>query len=158
MIYNLILGFWDTRQESLKIHLNFNGMKFECENFMMASYLLNAVNILQNGGQNGLHTSHLQTAQDIVNFFKGHDPCYLVLKFGGNFASRNRDMTQNVILQGCDLERSRSSVKVKSFSISTQPSTHKYIYEVSWRVFCHFLVLLTECVARKRKKIKRETL
>ena len=45
------------------------------------------------------------------------DPSYSVLKVGDKVYSRNRDMTQNIILQGCDLERSRSSVTVNKFSI-----------------------------------------
>ena len=40
-----------------------------------------------------------------------------MLKRSENMSSWNRDMTQNVILQGCDAERSRSFVKVKRFSI-----------------------------------------
>ena len=40
------------------------------------------------------------------NLFKGPDPCYPVVKCDGNCPSSSRDMAQNVILQGCDLERS----------------------------------------------------
>ena len=45
-------------------------------------------------------------------------------------------MAQNVILQGCDLERSRSSVKVKNFSIRPPTFTCKYTYEVSLKSYC----------------------
>ena len=45
------------------------------------------------------------------DLLKDPDPSYLVLKFGDDLSSRKRDMTQNVILHSCDLERSRSSVR-----------------------------------------------
>ena len=48
-------------------------------------------------------TSHGQTAQDIFTLFKGPNPSYLVLKFGGNYLSSNWDMTQNVNLYDHDL-------------------------------------------------------
>ena len=47
------------------------------------------------------------------HLFKGLDPGYLVSKFGDNCHSRNRDMAQNMILLGCNLESSRSSVNSK---------------------------------------------
>ena len=48
------------------------------------------------------------------NLLKVPDPRYAVLEFGDNLSSRNRDVSQNVILQGHDLERSRSSMKKES--------------------------------------------
>ena len=59
------------------------------------------------------HMSHVQIAHTFF-LLKDPDP---VLKFGDNLSSRNKDIAQNVISQGCDLERSRSFVKVKMFSI-----------------------------------------
>ena len=46
------------------------------------------------------------------DLLKGPDPSYLVLKFGNTLSTRNRDMAQNVILHSCDLDRSRSQVKI----------------------------------------------
>ena len=70
-------------------------------------------------------------------------------------------MAQNVILQGHDVERSRSSV-VKYFSISILPSTHKQTYtcEISWDLIASFSGMveqsLTESqVARRSKKERR---
>ena len=60
-------------------------------------------------------TSHIQTAQNIFIFFKGPNANYSMLKFGDNLSSSNCDMVQNVILLVCDLERSRSFSKVKTF-------------------------------------------
>ena len=47
-------------------------------------------------------------------------------------------MAQNVSLQGCDLEMSRSSMKVKNFSIRPSTFTHKYTCEASLKSYCHF--------------------
>ena len=44
---------------------------------------------------------------------KGADPDYSVLNFSDNLSRWNRDMAQNVILQGNDLDR--SSMKVNKF-------------------------------------------
>ena len=48
-------------------------------------------------------------------------------------------MAQNVILQGCEVERSRSSVKANKFSIRPLPFTHKYTCEVSLKSYCQFV-------------------
>ena len=85
-----------------------------------------------------LRTSHLKPLQICFYLLKGPEPSYSVLKFGDNLSTRNRDMAQNVILQGCDFERSRSSVKVKMFSINLPPPTHKYTCEVSSKSYCQF--------------------
>ena len=54
-------------------------------------------------------------------------------------------MADNVILFGCDIERSRSSVKVKNFSIRRLPATLKYTCEVSLKSYYqYFLLSLTE--------------
>ena len=52
-----------------------------------------------------LHTSHLQTAQDIINLVKGPDPCYPVSEFSDMLSTMMLDMEQNVILQGYDHKR-----------------------------------------------------
>ena len=55
-----------------------------------------------------------------------------------HLCSRNRDISQNVILQGCELEKSRSSVKVKNIFIITLLSAHNYMWsfiEISLPVF-----------------------
>ena len=49
-------------------------------------------------------TSHVQTTQGIFTLLKGPKITYLVLKFGDNCSSSNRDTAQNVSLQGHDLE------------------------------------------------------
>ena len=48
-------------------------------------------------------------------------------------------MIQNVILQDCDLERLRSSVKVNEFSIRPPPQTHKYLPVVQLQSFNRWL-------------------
>ena len=58
------------------------------------------------------------------NLSKGPAYWLFVLKFGDNVPSSKQDMAQNVILQGDDLERVRSSLKVNNISISTLSSTH----------------------------------
>ena len=84
--------------------------------------------------------SHGQTAQDVFDFAKGHVPSYPVLKFCDNLSSRNRDMAQNVILLGCDLERSRSSMKVIKFLSDLRHlliSTHE-VSSKSYYQFYHY--------------------
>ena len=83
-----------------------------------------------------LHVSHVETTQDILKVSQG----YPVLTLGDNYPSRNRDIAQNVIVQCCDLERSRLSIKVTNVSIRSPPSTHKYICEASLRSYCQFCV------------------
>ena len=65
-------------------------------------------------------------------------------------------MVQNVILQGCDLERSRSSVKVSKFSIRPLSPTYKYTCEVSLKSYCQFfsygLSIVDRKVAGRKKK------
>ena len=108
------------------------------------------------------HAFHIQTTQDVLNFIKGPDQSYSALKFGDNLSSRNRDMAQNVILQLCDLEGSRSSVKVKKFSIRPPLTTCKFMCEVSSKsygqFFCYSIPIIDQKVARKRKKDDRNTL
>ena len=48
-------------------------------------------------------------------------------------------LSYNVILQGCDLERSRSSMKVKKFFVSPPLPNHNYTREVSWKSYCQFV-------------------
>ena len=50
-------------------------------------------------------------------------------------------MGQNVILHGCDFERSRSSIKVNKFSIRPSQLTNKYECKVSSKFYCLFLVI-----------------
>ena len=75
--------------------------------------------------------SDIQTAQDVFDLLKSPVPSCHVLKFRDNLSSRNQDMAQNIILQGHDLEESRSFVKVKKFLIRPPPLTNKYTCEVS---------------------------
>ena len=81
---------------------------------------------LHNGGQCNVNVHHTFILFKKTFFFpllKKPDPSYSVLKFGDKVYSRNRDMAQNVILQGCDLESSRSSVKVNQvFNQTPSPS------------------------------------
>ena len=83
------------------------------------------------------------------------DPSYSVFKFGDNLSNRNRDMAQNVISQGCDLERSRSLVKVKKFSIRLLSLIHKYTCEASSKSYCQFyhygIAIVDQKVARRKK-------
>ena len=83
---------------------------------------------LHNGGQCNVLVHHTFILFKIYFcLLKSPDPSYSVLKFGDKVYSRNRDMAQNVILQGCDLERSISSVKVNKFLITLRHppiSTH----------------------------------
>ena len=74
----------------------------------------------------------------VFDLLKSFDPSYSVLKFGNDLFSRNWDMAQNVVFQVCNLERSRSSMKVKKFSIRPPPPTHKYMCEVPLKC-CQFL-------------------
>ena len=56
-------------------------------------------------------TSHVQSTHDILTLCKGPDPSYPVLKFGDDCPSSNCDTAPNMILQGHDLKRSKSSVR-----------------------------------------------
>ena len=73
-----------------------------------------------------LRTSHVQLLKMSFNLLKSLNSSYFALKFGDSLSNRNRDMAQNVILQGCDLEGSRLSVKVKTFFIRPLPPTHRH--------------------------------
>ena len=72
-------------------------------------------------------------------------------------------MAQNVIFQVCDLERSRSSMKVKKFSIRPPPPAHKYTCEVPLK-YCQFwivsivsygLSIIDRKVARRKKELRQ---
>ena len=71
-------------------------------------------------------------------------------------------MTQNVIFQGCDLERSRASVEVKQFSIRLPPPTHKYTCEISLKSYCQFSlygrVIVDQRWPGERSENKEETI
>ena len=56
-------------------------------------------------------------------------------------------MAPKEISQGCDLERSRSSVKVNKFSIRPPPPTVKYTCEVLLKSYCQFFSYLHLCVS-----------
>ena len=64
-------------------------------------------------------------------------------------------MAKNMILQVCDLEKSRSSVKVNKFSIRPPSLTHKYMCEVSLKSYRQFfsygLLIIDRKVARRKK-------
>ena len=67
-------------------------------------------------------------------------------------------MAQTVILQGCDLERSRSSMKVKTFlsgprhlPIKCEVSSKSY-----GQCFCYGVPIVDQKVARKKKERKKE--
>ena len=74
---------------------------------------------LHNGGQRNAfaYVSRSNCSRCFFNLLKDPNPSYPVLRFGDNLSSRNRDMAQNVISKCCNLEWSRSSVKVKTDSI-----------------------------------------
>ena len=85
---------------------------------------------------------HIQIAQTIFNFLKIPNTSYLVLKCGDNLSRRYQDLAQNMILEGCDLERPRSSMKVKKIlsalhhlPISRHVKFHKdFIFNISGAV------------------------
>ena len=83
-----------------------------------------------------------------------------MLKFGDNLFSKNQDMTQNKILQSCDLERSRLSVKVETFSSRPLPPTHKYTRKVPSKSYCQFFHYGRGIVDRKvaKREAKRNNL
>ena len=56
---------------------------------------------LQNGGQR----KAFKPLKMALNLLKGPEPSFPVLKYGDNSLSKSRDMAQNVILQGHNLER-----------------------------------------------------
>ena len=58
-------------------------------------------------------------------------------------------MAQIVILQGCDLERSRSSVKVKTFSIRPPPPTHKYTCDVSLKFYASLSITVFQSLTER---------
>ena len=97
-----------------------------------------------------IHAFHVQTAQDDVNSLKGPDPHYTVLKFGNNLSSKNyRDMAQNVISQGCDFQRSRSSMKDKSFSIRPPPPTHSTYVKFHQNLSASFCVMVEQSLTER---------
>ena len=62
---------------------------------------------LHNGGQ--CNAFMYVSRSNLLRCFtriKSLDQSYFVLKCGENLSSWNQDMAQNVIFQGCDLERS----------------------------------------------------
>ena len=72
-------------------------------------------------------------------------------------------MAQNVILHGCDLERSRSCVKVNKFSIRPPPLIHKYMCEISLESYRQFFCYRVPIVdpksgQKKRKKERRQNM
>ena len=78
---------------------------------------------LHNGGQCDVRVRHTFILFKIIFcLLKSPDLSYFVLKFGDKVYSSNRDMVKNVILQGCDLERSSSSARSTSFQ--SDPITH----------------------------------
>ena len=111
-----------------------------------------------NGGQRKcIHIlSHSNCSKSCFDVLKGRDASYLLLKFGDNLSSRNRDMDKNVILLDCNLERSRSSI---NFSIRPLLLTYKYTFEVSSKSYCppffYGRAIVDRKVARRRKKNSR---
>ena len=95
---------------------------------------------------NSMHPSSSQIGHEgkyaikiFFTLFKGPNPSYLVLTFAGNCLSSNWDITQNVNLQGHDLENQghlwRSTIFWKNFP----QSTHEHTCEVSLRSHQQFL-------------------
>ena len=69
-------------------------------------------------------------------------------------------MAQNVILQHCDLERSRSSAKINKFSIIPLPPAHKFLRNRFLTASFSVMVfqLLTEMWPGEERKNMTETL
>ena len=113
---------------------------------------------LHNGGQCNVRVHHTFILFKIYFcLLKSPDPSYSVLKFGDKVYSRNRDMAQTVILQGCDLERSMSSVKVNKFSIRPRHppiSTREVSLKSYNQVFSYGLSIVDRKVARRKRKKK----
>ena len=66
-------------------------------------------------------------------------------------------MAQTVILQGCDLERSRSSMKVKSFLSGPRhlPISTSVVSSKSYgQCFCYGVPIVDQKVARKKERKK----
>ena len=104
-----------------------------------------------------LHPSHFRTVQHVLNRLKDPDPSYSVVKYGDNLSSRKGDMAQHVISRGCELEWSRSSVKVTKFSIrphhlpiSTCVKFHQSL--IASFSFTGFQSLTERWPGKKRKK------
>ena len=75
-----------------------------------------------------------------------------LLTFGDNLSSRNRDMSQSVILYSCDLERSRLSVRSIIFLHCNSYTTHEYICQVSLKSYFQLLRYGSLKVARRKRK------
>ena len=104
--------------------------------------------------------SQFQTNQDGFDLLKGPDPSYPMLKFGDNLSSSNWDMAQNVILQVCDLERSRSSMKANKFSIRPHHLHISTRVKFYWNLITSFSVTMSHSLTEKwpgerRKKKER---
>ena len=88
--------------------------------------------------------------------FKGPNPSYLVLTFAGNCLSSNWDFTQNVNLQGHDLENQGHLWRSRIFCKNFPQSTHEHTCEVSLRshqqFFLENLRTIFPKVDRRRKK------
>ena len=69
-------------------------------------------------------------------------------------------MDQNVVLQVCELERSRSSMKVKLFLSDLRHLLISTQCEVSWKFYNQFFwygrAIIDQKVARNKKKRKKE--
>ena len=117
---------------------------------------------LHNGGQCNVRVHHTFILFKIYFcLLKSPDPSYSVLKFGDKVYSRNRDMAQNVILQGCDLERSMSSVKVNKFSMRPRHPPISTHVKFHWNLIIRFLVTVFQSLTerwpgeRGRRKTER---
>ena len=115
---------------------------------------------LHNGGQCNVRVHHMFILFKIYFcLLKSPDPSYSVLKFGDKLYSRNRDMAQNVILQGCDLERSMSSVKVNKFSIRPRHPPISTHVKFHWNLIIRFLVTVFQSLTERwpgRRKMKKK--
>ena len=91
---------------------------------------------LQNGGK---CNAYAYVSCSNRSRFKDPDPSYLVLNLvtivPAIVPAGTEIWSKNVFLQGCDLERSRSSVKINNILHCNLHPTHKYICEVWFRSY-----------------------
>ena len=94
-------------------------------------------------------TSHVQITQDIFYLLKGPNPSYPVLKFGNNLSRRNRDIAQTVILYSCDLERSRSTMRLLKFCTAMRTLPLSIYVKFHWNLIASCLDTVNKSLTEK---------
>ena len=119
---------------------------------------------LYNGGQRNAfaYVSRSNRSRCFFNLLKGTDSSYPVLKFGNNLSCRNRVMAQSVILYSCDLEKSRSIMKLIKFCSAMRILPMSVHVKFRWNLIASCLDTVNKSLTEKwpgeeeRKNTKKQ--